>query len=51
MASSSDVNQLAIDAKAAILQKIIGMINQGGSDTVRSMAEAYAWIANPDQPH
>jgi len=37
---------------AAISDRMIGQIEQGAtSDTILKLAEAWAWIRSPDQPH
>lgn len=36
----------------AITDRIVAQLEQGAtSDTILKLAEAYAWIERPDQPH
>ncbi len=40
------------DVLAALADRLLQQIEQGAtSDTLLKLAEAYAWIARPDQPH
>jgi hypothetical protein len=37
---------------AALTDRILQQIEQGAtSETILKLAEAYAWMARPDQPH
>ena len=40
------------DVLAALSDRLLQQIEQGAtSDTILKLAEAYAWIARPDQSH
>jgi hypothetical protein len=44
------------EAAEAILQQIIALLSSGGSFTVigpavKDLAEAWAWLSDPSQPH
>ena len=40
------------ELKTAISDRIIANLDQGAtSDTILKLAEAWAWVAAPDQPH
>jgi hypothetical protein len=56
MTTSADIetlNNLIHDAKKVILEKIAEAGGRDGdrSRTILVLAEAYAWVAHPNQPH
>lgn len=54
MASDSEVERLRTDAKAAVLRQLTEWIGSEAGVTaavVLAMAEAYAWLEDPRQPH
>lgn len=53
MASDSEVELLRTDAKAAVLRLLVRSADSGqvGTDAMKAMAEAYAWLEDPRQPH
>ena len=48
----SDGLEAAIaDARLALLEAISRTAREGSSNVVLRLAEAYAWVSAPDQPH
>ncbi len=39
------------DARRALLEAIARTAREGSSNVVLRLAEAYAWVTEPDQPH
>jgi hypothetical protein len=39
------------DARRALLEAIARTAREGSSNVVLRLAEAYAWVTAPDQPH
>lgn len=39
------------DARRALLEAIARTAREGSSNVVLRLAEAYAWVSAPDQPH
>ena len=48
---SSDLDTAIADARAALLEAITRTTREGSSNVVLRLAEAYAWVSDPSQPH
>lgn len=57
MATEEELQQAWINTRLAVLQAIEGQVASGGKVTTDNasqaldLAEAYAWLTRPDQPH
>ena len=48
---SSDLDAAIVEARAALLEAITRKAREGSSNVVLRLAEAYAWVSDPSQPH
>jgi len=56
MATEEELQQAWINTRLAVLQAIDGQVNTGkvsvdNASQALDLAEAYAWLTRPDQPH
>lgn len=56
MATEEELQQAWINTRLAVLQAIDGQVNSGNvtvdnASQALDLAEAYAWLTRPDQPH
>lgn len=57
MTTEADLQQAWIDTRMRVLKAIDSELNGGGkanpgkSGSLLELAEAYAWLTRPDQPH
>lgn len=48
---SDELEEAIADARAALLAAISRTAREGSSNVVLRLAEAYAWVTEPAQPH
>jgi len=51
MADRNEAGEAILDGITNILQGQQGSVSTSAAQVVRDLAEAYAWLAQPDQPH